>query len=51
MDSEAINVRMERHLIEALDRYVSSQNDLSRPEAIRRIVTERLLPHANHKPE
>lgn len=43
MDSEAINVRMERSLIDRLDTYRRDQSDLpSRPEAIRRLVEKGL---------
>lgn len=39
VDSEAINVRMERSLIDRLDEYRRGQPDLpNRPEAIRRLV-------------
>jgi len=43
VDSEAINVRMERPLIEGLDNWRREQADLpSRPEAIRRLVEKGL---------
>lgn len=39
VDSEAVNIRMERDLLDALDRWIETQDDRpSRPEAIRRIV-------------
>jgi Arc/MetJ-type ribon-helix-helix transcriptional regulator len=41
VDSEAVTVRMERSLLDALDRWREAQPDVpSRPEAIRRGVTE-----------
>lgn len=43
MTNEAVMVRMAPDLIKLLDEYRRAQDDLpSRPEAIRRIVTERL---------
>jgi hypothetical protein len=42
-DSEAVNVRMERPQIEALDNWRRGQADLpSRPEAIRRLAEQGL---------
>ncbi len=41
--NEAILVRMPPELVEMLDEYRRAQSDLpSRPEAVRRIVSERL---------
>jgi hypothetical protein len=43
VDSEAVNVRMEREMIACVDEYRRSQPDLpSRPEAIRRLVDDGL---------
>lgn len=43
MDSEAINVRMEREMIERIDSWRESQeNSPNRPEAIRRLVEKGL---------
>lgn len=43
VDSEAVNVRMERDLIERVDAYRRFEPDLpSRPEAIRRLVEKAL---------
>lgn len=45
MDSEAINVRMQRPLIDAIDEWSDSQPDApARPEAIRRLVRKALKP-------
>jgi len=39
VDSEAVNVRIERTCLEALDEWRQRQEDLpSRPEAIRRLI-------------
>lgn len=44
--NEAVLVRMPADLIDLVDEYRRSQADLpSRPEAIRRIVAERLAPN------
>jgi len=41
IDSEAVNVRLERNYLKALDVFSASQPDLpGRPEAIRRILDE-----------
>ncbi|MCL2713136.1 MAG: hypothetical protein FWD68_00675 [Alphaproteobacteria bacterium] len=41
IDSEAVNVRLERAYLKALDVFSASQSDLpGRPEAIRRILDE-----------
>lgn len=43
MDSEAINVRMERDMIDRLDDFRRAEKDMpSRPEAIRRLVEKGL---------
>lgn len=43
MDSEAINVRMERDMIDRLDDFRRGEKDMpSRPEAIRRLVEKGL---------
>jgi hypothetical protein len=43
VDSEAVNVRLERQAIEALDAWRKKQNDLpTRPEAIRRLIEKAL---------
>lgn len=43
VDSEAVNVRIERELLERIDCYRDVQADaLSRPEAIRRLVEKAL---------
>lgn len=42
-DMEAILVRMPRELVQALDEYRRTVSDLpTRPEAVRRLVAERL---------
>jgi hypothetical protein len=41
IDSEAVNVRMERSLLDALDQWRNDQPDLpSRPEAVRRLLSQ-----------
>jgi metal-responsive CopG/Arc/MetJ family transcriptional regulator len=43
VDTEAVNVRLPRDLLDALDAYRRGQEDLpTRPEAIRRILSEKL---------
>lgn len=43
VDSEAVNVRLERPMLNALDHWISDQPDTpSRPEAIRRLLAETL---------
>ena len=43
VDSEQITVRLPRDLLEALDDFRRQQDDLpTRPEAVRRILAERL---------
>ncbi len=50
IDSEAVNVRLTRDLIEHLDNFRRHQPDLpGRPEAIRRILAERLGQPASMK--
>jgi len=48
VDSEAVNVRLERGMLAQLDDWRRDQSDLpSRPEAIRRIVAEALGERSN----
>lgn len=44
MDSEAVNTRMERPMLDALDAFAADQGDPvpSRPEAVRRALAEHL---------
>jgi hypothetical protein len=46
IDSEAVNVRMERALLEAIDRWIAQQPEPkpARPEAVRRLL-QMLVPH------
>lgn len=48
IDSEGFNVRLPRHLIDALEAYRREQNAIpSRPEAIRAILTDWLIGHGH----
>lgn len=48
VDSEAVNLRLTRDLIGALDEFRRGQADLpTRPEAIRRILTAHLKEHGH----
>lgn len=50
IDSEAVNVRIERTLIDALDAWISKQSDLpTRPEAIRRLIKNALSRETENK--
>jgi hypothetical protein len=42
IDSEAVNIRLERRALDALDAWIASQPEPrpSRPEAIRRLLAE-----------
>jgi metal-responsive CopG/Arc/MetJ family transcriptional regulator len=45
VDSVAVNVRVERDLIEQLDAWIATQSDQpSRPEAVRRLMKTALIP-------
>ncbi len=51
-DSERVEVRIERDMINALDAYAGDQDDEpKRPEAIRRILREWLVGHGYLKAE
>lgn len=51
IDSEAVNVRIERQLLAALDNWRRNQHDLpSRPEAIRRLINLGVTPVTNPAP-
>lgn len=51
VDSEAVNTRFDRRLLDAIDQFAADQNPpASRPEAVRALVSEQLttlglLPH------
>lgn len=50
-DSEAVNVRMERDMLDALDRYIEGEEDRpNRPEAVRRILAVRFQLQQDSKP-
>jgi hypothetical protein len=44
VDSEAVNVRLEREMLDTIDAWIAAQPDPkpTRPEAIRRILSEAL---------
>ncbi|WP_429274388.1 ribbon-helix-helix protein, CopG family [Novosphingobium gossypii] len=43
IDSEAVNIRVERSLLDLLDAWIADQKDApSRPEAIRRLLRAKL---------
>jgi metal-responsive CopG/Arc/MetJ family transcriptional regulator len=45
VDSEQVNLRIQRPLLSALDRFIAENGgQLSRPEAVRQILAERLKP-------
>lgn len=44
VDSEQVNIRIERSVINAIDVFTSEQSDSpTRPEAIRRLLTDKLI--------
>lgn len=52
VESEAVNVRMERSLLDAIDAWIARQDDLDmgRPEAVRRILAHALIDADNDSP-
>lgn len=52
VDSEQVNLRVQRPVLDAIDAFAAEQNDTpKRPEAIRRIIRDWLIGHGYLPPE